>query len=202
MENKLQTLADKLYQEGVNKGKEEGEKLLQQAKEQAEEILEAAQAEARTIVEKARKEAEDLKSNSLTEIKITSRQMLSSLKQEIETQLMKKTFSEGLSQSMGNTEFVQSMILKALESFHPQQNTGLSLELLLPESDREKMDAFIQSSLAQMMKNGLEVRFESDMDCGFAIANRSEGYMLSFTEKDFMALFTRYARPRIKELLF
>ena len=37
MQNKLQELTDRLYQEGLSKGKEEGEKLLFEAKAQADE---------------------------------------------------------------------------------------------------------------------------------------------------------------------
>ena len=39
MQNKLQELTDKLYNEGLSKGKQEGEELLAKAKVQAEEIV-------------------------------------------------------------------------------------------------------------------------------------------------------------------
>ena len=47
MENKLQALTDKLYQDGLSKGKEEGERLLQDAKAQASRIVESAQEQAK-----------------------------------------------------------------------------------------------------------------------------------------------------------
>ena len=43
MENKLQELTDKLYREGLSKGKEEGEALLAKAETKAAEIIETAQ---------------------------------------------------------------------------------------------------------------------------------------------------------------
>ena len=46
MQNKLQELTDKLYQEGLSKGKEEGERILADAKAQAEKILAEAKAQA------------------------------------------------------------------------------------------------------------------------------------------------------------
>ena len=39
MQNKLQELTDKLYNEGLSKGKSEGEAILANAKAQAEEII-------------------------------------------------------------------------------------------------------------------------------------------------------------------
>lgn len=202
MENKLQVLTDKLFQEGVNKGKEEGEKILQDSRNQAARILEEAKAEADAIVKKARKETEDLKNNSLTEIKITSRQMLASLKQDIENALLQRTVAPGIHSALEQAGFVQTLILKAMENFRPEQHNGLQLELLLPEQDRKDFDSFLKENIGAVLKEGIEVSYQADMRHGFAIVNKTEGYMLRFAEEDFMALFFQYARPRIKELLF
>ena len=202
MENKLQALTDKLYQDGLSKGKEEGERLLQEAKAQASRIVESAQEQAKEIVEKARKEAEDLKNNTLTEIKITSRQMISTLKEEVENHLMQRSLSPALHSAMEQVEFVQLVIVKAMECFKPAEHNGLSLELLLPEDYRNRFDKFLEGQLGADLKAGLEVKFDGELKGGFKIVNKTEGYQLSFTEEDFMALFEEYARPRIKQLLF
>lgn len=202
MENKLQALTDKLYQDGLSKGKEEGERLLQEAKAQASRIVESAQEQAKEIVEKARKEAEDLKNNTLTEIKITSRQMISTLKEEVENHLMQRSLAPALHSAMEQIEFVQLVIVKAMECFKPAEHNGLSLELLLPEDYRNRFDKFLEGQLGADFKAGLEVKFDGELKGGFKIVNKTEGYQLSFTEEDFMALFEEYARPRIKQLLF
>lgn len=202
MENKLQALTDKLYQDGLSKGKEDGERLLQEAKAQASRIVESAQEQAKEIVEKARKEAEDLKNNTLTEIKITSRQMISTLKEEVENHLMQRSLAPALHSAMEQVEFVQLVIVKAMECFKPAEHNGLSLELLLPEDYRNRFDKFLEGQLGADLKAGLEVKFDGELKGGFKIVNKTEGYQLSFTEEDFMALFEEYARPRIKQLLF
>ena len=198
----MQALTDKLYQDGLSKGKEEGERLLQEAKAQASRIVESAQEQAKEIVEKARKEAEDLKNNTLTEIKITSRQMISTLKEEVENHLMQRSLAPALHSAMEQIEFVQLVIVKAMECFKPAEHNGLSLELLLPEDYRNRFDKFLEGQLGADFKAGLEVKFDGELKGGFKIVNKTEGYQLSFTEEDFMALFEEYARPRIKQLLF
>ena len=50
MQNKLQELTDKLYNEGLSKGKQEGEELLAKAKAQVDDMLAKAQAEAAQII--------------------------------------------------------------------------------------------------------------------------------------------------------
>ena len=202
MENKLQALTDKLYQDGLSKGKEEGERLLQEAKAQAARLLDQAREEAGGIVEKARKEAEDIRNNTLTEIKITSRQMISALKEEVENTLMKRSIAPALHSAMEQVEFVQMVILKAMECFRPDQPEGAALALLLPEEYRQRYDKFLEGQLGADLASGLEVRFEKGMKGGFKILNKAEGYQLSFTEEDFLVLFEEYARPRIKQLLF
>ena len=69
MQNKLQELTDKLYKEGLSKGKQEGEEILAKAKVQADEIVAKAQAEAANILAAANKEAEDLKTKVQGDLK-------------------------------------------------------------------------------------------------------------------------------------
>ena len=57
MDNKLQELTDKLYREGLSKGKEEGEAILAKAELKATEIVEAAQKKAEEIIKKAEKDS-------------------------------------------------------------------------------------------------------------------------------------------------
>ena len=61
MQNKLQELTDKLYNEGLSKGRQEGEAILNEARSQAEEIISKARAEAARITADAEKEASELK---------------------------------------------------------------------------------------------------------------------------------------------
>ena len=57
MDNKLQELTDKLYREGLSRGKEEGEALLAKAEEKASGIIDTAQKKVKEIILNAEKEA-------------------------------------------------------------------------------------------------------------------------------------------------
>ena len=61
MSNKLQELTDKLYNEGLSKGKEEGELLLAQARVEADKIRATGRREAALMVAEAEKSAAALK---------------------------------------------------------------------------------------------------------------------------------------------
>ena len=128
--------------------------------------------------------------------------MISTLKEEVENHLMQRSLAPALHSAMEQVEFVQLVIVKAMECFKPAEHNGLSLELLLPEDYRNRFDKFLEGQLGADLEAGLEVKFDGDLKGGFKIVNKAEGYQLSFTEEDFMALFEEYARPRIKQLLF
>ena len=51
--DKLQELTEKLYNDGLSKGREEGERLLEEARKQAEEIVAQARRQAEDIVSEA-----------------------------------------------------------------------------------------------------------------------------------------------------
>ena len=84
MQNKLQELTDRLYQEGLSKGKEEGEKLLFEAKAQADEIIAKAKAEAENIIEGANQQAADIKSKAQSDVKMASSQALQATKKALD----------------------------------------------------------------------------------------------------------------------
>lgn len=88
MQNKLQELTDKLYQEGLSKGKEDGAKLLSEAQAQADEIIAKAKAQAQSIVEQAEKQAQDLKTKAASDIRMASSQALQATKKDIEDLLL------------------------------------------------------------------------------------------------------------------
>ena len=85
MQNKLQELTDKLYNEGLSKGKQEGEEILAKAKVQADEMIAKAKAEAEAIISAANKEAEDLKTKVQGDLKMAAAQSLAATRKDIET---------------------------------------------------------------------------------------------------------------------
>ena len=85
MSDKLQELTEKLYNEGLSKGKEEGKLLLARAREEADRIISDARTQAASIVSDAEKQAADLKDKTASDLKMASAQCLQATKKDIET---------------------------------------------------------------------------------------------------------------------
>ena len=114
MQNKLQELTEKLYQEGLVKGKAEGEEILAGARKEAAAIIEKAQAEAASIIAKAEKDASDLKAKVDSDLKMASAQCLQATKKDIENLLVGKIEAGKVSETLKDSAFVKEIIKAVL----------------------------------------------------------------------------------------
>ena len=81
--DKIQELTSKLYSEGVEKGREEADKIVAAAYSQREQILKEAKENANEIITMAKKEAAELKEHTEAELKLYASQSSAALKSEI-----------------------------------------------------------------------------------------------------------------------
>lgn len=202
MQNKLQELTEKLYSEGLSKGRKEAEDLKKKAKAEADEIIQKANEEYKSILTKAKKEAEDLKLKLLNEVKVASKQSLHALKTEIENLLIAASVGEPLKMAMSEAEFVKKVVLAAVNSFNPSISENNTLEVLLPESLKKELDSFMATEVKKSFKGGLSVKFDNKLTNGFKIGPKEDGFIISFTDADFQELIGEYLRPKTRELLF
>ena len=200
MQNKLQELTDKLYNEGLAKGKQEGEEFLAKAKVQAEEIVAKAKAEAAAIVAAANKEAEDLKTKVQGDLKMAASQSVAATKKDIETLVVTKMTSAEVAKALTSAEFVKEVILAVAKGFNAEE--PVDLEVILPETLKKELEPFVTSELAKVLKADVQASFTKKIAGGFTIGPKDGGYFISFTEETFNALISEYLRPATKKILF
>ena len=193
MQNKLQELTDKLYNEGLSKGKQEGEEILAKAKVQAEEIIAKSKAEAEAIVTAAKKEADDLKTKVQGDLKMAAGQSIAATKKDIETLVVTKMTAEVTSKALTSAEFVKEVILAVAKGFNTEE--PVDLEVILPEKLKAELEPFVAGELAKALKGGVEASFTKKSAGGFTIGPKDGGYIISFTEETFNALISEYLRP-------
>ena len=198
MHNKLQELTDKLYNEGLSKGKQEGEEILAKAKVQAEEIIAKAKAEA--IKAAANKEAEDLKTKVQSDLKMAAGQSIAATKKDIETLVVTKMTAEPTAAALTSAEFVKEVILAVAKSFNTEE--PVDLDVVLPEKLKKDLEPFVAGELAKALKGNVEATFTKKVAGGFTIGPKDGGYFISFTDETFNALISEYLRPATKKILF
>ena len=202
MQDKLQELTDKLYNEGLSKGKHDGEELLQKAQSEAADIVNQAKAEAERIVAQANKEAEELKTKVAADVKMAATQSIAVTKQEIEKMVVTQAAAQGVKANLTNAEFVKELIVSVVKAFNPQNASPMALDLILPEALKAQVEPFVQNEIAQQFKGEVKVDYSKKMNGGFKVSPREGGYMLQFTDEEFTQLIANYLRPATKKILF
>ena len=200
MQNKLQELTDRLYNEGLSKGKQEGEELLAKAKVQAEEIVAKAQAEAAQIIAAAQKQADELKTKTASDIKMAAAQSIAATKKDIETLIVGKMTEADVKKALTSAEFVKEMLKAVAGKF--TTDGPVDLAVILPESLQSEVEPFVTKELAKTLGAGVEATFSKKVSGGFRIGPKEGGYFVSFTDETFNELISEYLRPATKKLLF
>lgn len=196
MENKLQQLTEKLYNEGLSKGQAEGQEIVARAKAEAEQIIAQAQSAAKRTLDEAARAASELKANTENEIRLASSQAMSSLRQQIEKMIIAQVITPKVSAAWEDGKFIKELILSAVNSFNPSSDEPI--RVVVPE----QMIKEVSAAMAEKFAKGVTVTTDARVKVPFRIAPDKGSYYVSFTDADFDTLFKAYIRPRVAELLF
>lgn len=200
MDNKLQELTDKLYKEGLSKGKEEGEAILAKAQSKAAEILEAAQKKAAEIIKKAENDAKDYQVKVEGDVKMAATQSIQSVKRDIENLMVNGMIGGKAASALSSADFVKEIITSVAKNFNSQES--VDLELTLPENLRNELEPFVSGELTKSLSNVVTAKFSGKIDGGFRIAPKDGSYYIDLTSEAFEALIGEYLRPATRKMLF
>ena len=192
----LSELTEKVYAEGVEKGKA-----------QAEQIVAKAQAEAAAIVAKAEKEAADklaaaeaklaeLDKNSRAELKLFAEQSISALRTEVTNPLTEQVAAESVKAATADAKFMQGIIAKLAEQMAKDGNVTIET------ADAEALKKYFAANVKGLLDKGVKVSEVKGIKTDFAIVSEKGGYKLAFGEKEFVEYFKEFLRPQLIELLF
>ena len=200
MENKLQQLTQKLYDEGLEKGRAEADKLVADAKAEARKIVAEARAEAEEIVKKAEAKAEDVSKNTMTEISLAGKQAVGRIKSEIASLIIAKATARGVKEAVVDPAFIKEMLVAVAKNWNGSDSGKVELQALLPEGERKKLDAAFEESAKELL--GVEVGWSKEVKTGFKVGAKEGGYYISFADADIEALLAEYLRDKVFQLLF
>ena len=200
MQNKLQELTDKLYEEGLSKGKAEGERILAEARAEAERIVSQARQQAEEIREQASKDAAEMKSKVESDLKMASAQTLQATRKDIEQLVIAKVADEKVGKALADPDFLKQVILAVAQRFSAQESADLSL--ILPASLQAQLEPFVRGELAKALGTGVSASFSKKVAGGFRIGPKDGSYFISLTDETFQALIGEYLRPVTRRFLF
>lgn len=200
MDNKLQELTERLYSEGLSKGKEEGARILDAAKQEAAAIIARAKEEAAALTAAAEKNAGEMKSKAASDIRMACSQAMQATKKDIEDILVGKMTSAKVDAALKDSAFVKEIIKAVAEKFSAAEATDI--QLILPESLKAELEPFVKGELAAALGKEVKGEFSKKIAGGFTIGPKDGSYFISLTDETFKSLICEYLRPVTKKILF
>ena len=202
MQNKLQELTDRLYEEGLSKGRKEADELLEKARKEAREIVAKAREEADAIREEAGKEAAETRTMVEGDLKMAATQTIAALKQQVENMVVAEAVAKPVGAALSDEHFVNDLIAMVVRSFNAANPDGVALEVILPAAAQKELETAGRNEALKVLSKGIEIKNIKGLANGFRIGPKDGGYRLSFTADDFTALVGEYLRPATKKILF
>ncbi|MGM0461290.1 MAG: hypothetical protein ACQEQ4_02580 [Fibrobacterota bacterium] len=199
MEGKISQLAEKLLNEGVEKGEHEKDKIIHAAEKKADTIISDAEKKADDILSSAKKEAREMIVNAESEIKLAGDQSVSRLKQEITDLISSDTIDSSAEKALSDPDVMAEYIKSALKNWSGEES---SLEVLLPAKMKTDLDKKLISAIGKELKKEISISKSSSITGGFQILSKDGGYKITFSDEDFSYFFGEYLRPKIRTILF
>ena len=202
MENKLQELTQKLYKVGVEKAKNEAEIIIADAQKKADEVIKNAKTEAETIIENAKKESTELKKKTESELKLSSKQVIATVKSQITNLVVKDLLSKDLEKNLADNDFMKTIIELIVKKWQPDEAHSTDLQIILPQEKKDNFNKYIKVKINHLLAKGLTVNFEDNFKSGFKIAPKDNSYIINFAQEDFDNFFKTYLRAQTANLLY
>jgi len=200
MAQNIQELTSIIYQEGVQKGEEEAERIIDKATEEAEKIQNEARAEASKITDDAKIEAENLHKITESEIKLAGLKAVRAIRQQITDLITTKAIEGSISDAMSGSS-IKEYIKIVLQNWNTSE-AKQDLELLLPEKEQKQLEKSFVSEISKLIDSNIELNFSGNLKGGFQIGPKSGGYKISLTEDNFNEFFKQYLSVKTKKFLF
>jgi len=200
MQGKLQELTEKIYQEGVEKGNAEAQQIVTDAKSEASQIIEKAKSEADSIIEEAKKKAIETKTNTESELKLSGKQAINALKQQV-TDMVNGEITKVAVDSAFEKGFTKQIIDTTLANW-AKSGQNMDLSILLPAKDEKDLTAYFNKEAKKYLDKGLTLQFDQSLEQGFQLGPKDGSYKVSFTDEDFINFFKQHLRPKLVEILY
>ena len=193
---KIQELTEKILREGVEKGKAEADRIIQEAQQQAEQILQDARQQAEEITAQAQKKAGETAANTRSELKMYTSQAMSALKSEVTNVLTDGVVKEAVAGLTANPDFLGQFAVAMAEKWSADEPVVIS------SSEAESLKSYFAAKAKTLLDKGVTINKVNGKDTLLTIAPADGSYKVNFGKEEFETYFKNFLRPQLIEMLF
>lgn len=196
MSDKLNLIARKIYEEGLEQAQAESKAIIDEANKKADQVLQKAKEEAEKIIDDAKQKAEKEKKISDSEIKLASNQLLQALRQEIKELIASEALNDNLKNAFEDQSFVKELMIEFIKAWNPESG----LELKSQESLNKMLETALKDSSPHLLKK-LSLK-EDNSTSGFSVKHVDDGFIVEISEAQFEELLKPFIKENTHRLLF
>lgn len=200
MAEELQSLLEKINEEGVKKADAQKEKIIADAKKKAEKIVSDAKKKAEDLKKKSEVDAARNEERAANTIRQASRDILLALKDELQKRLQ-AVAKECVGEAM-TADLMGKLILEMEKSFIQGKSVeGTGVEVLLNKKDLETMTKLLQGSLGKNLKGAPDISLGHDFSAGLKIGVKGNDLFFDFSDDALADIICAYVGPRLSAIL-
>ncbi|XSG83852.1 MAG: hypothetical protein ACPW60_08915 [Methylohalobius sp. ZOD2] len=212
----VDALVQRLRDEGVEAGRREAQRLIQQAKQEAESIISDAQAQKNRMLEEARQDAHELSDGGKEALRIAARDSILKLKHQI-LNLFSEQLHDKISASLQETDLLRRMITQIAAKTRDELDIdpAESMEILISEIsldarslradpmdlDRDPLVMLALDAIRDTLNPGIHLSLTKDKFHGIRIALKDRGIEIDLSDEGVTALLLAHLQPRFKAIL-
>jgi V/A-type H+-transporting ATPase subunit E len=196
MPEEIKSLIEKIQKEGIQAAEEKARGIEEEARKKAESILRQAKLEAEKIIAQARQEAQKTQETTTALLKQASRDMLISLRQEINA-LLKKLITAEVQQAL-KPEELSRIILSFIKEYAAKAKEDVIVSL--SKKDAQALSGLL-AGLKDTLKEKIMIRPSEDIQAGFVISFDRGKSEFDFTDQALSEYISQYLKPALAEIL-
>lgn len=206
-ESGVQALIDRLKDQGVAAGKQEGERIIADAEKRAEWLLKQAKEEAEKTIAAAKKEANFIEQSGRDALAMAVRDSQLFLNNHL-IGAFAAQINKLVSKAMQQDDILQQMIL---EIAHQARPADKAVKILLGESATsaaplsndasEALIAFVSHHAKELFEQGVEVKVGNNPKAAMRIVLKDENAEVELSDATVSELILQHVQPRFRTLL-
>lgn len=193
MENTLERLVDRIYNEGISRADDRAASIISAAEANAKDILAKADAEASRRLKDAADLAAKTIQDTQVELQGLAARALAELRRNISALLVRNSLEQPLGALLADVDFVKTLIIELISN-----HSADDLTIILPMEKRDSISDELSKNMAAKLPN-LEI-IAGHIKNGFIVKAKNTGFEIEFTEESFIEFLKPLAKQATASL--
>ncbi|MBW2028563.1 MAG: hypothetical protein JRH06_02445 [Deltaproteobacteria bacterium] len=193
----VQSLLDRIKEEGIEAARKTSEEILEKARSEAEDIIRESEQKGERIIAAAEEEAKRIRQTLEKDMEQRGRDLILAVRNEI-IELFDRILQREVASSL-SPGFMKEMILKILQGW--KLNESSQFEILAKDAEASELEEHLFKEAQEELKKGIVVRPVKGLGAGFRIGERGGNMVYDFTEEAVADILKGSLNPRIAEFL-